>query len=84
MSRYVIELAPSVWKAPWGGQHGRTTLMDAAKTYGTKRGAETALGMARRLFDREYPGAQIYPVGLVKKEEVESTPAGRQRASVKS
>ncbi len=59
---YVVELEAGVYRAPWSGDPGRTTCLQSAKVYRSRRGAQIALGMARTC--RPYQEAWIHPVRL--------------------
>lgn len=58
--RYIVELEPGVWLAPWKGDPGRTLVESSARRYPNHRAAETALSFARSL--RPFPSARILPV----------------------
>lgn len=62
--RWVVELCPGCWLAPWSGDPGRTLVVENAKQYKSERGAKIALGHARRFRSldnaRVYPNARVY------------------------
>lgn len=62
MMRYIIELEPGVYKAPWVGDPGRTTRRGLALRYASKQGAQAGLGLARR--HRPFARAIIHEVRL--------------------
>ena len=45
---YIVELELGVYLAPWSGDPGRTLVESTARLYRTERGAQIALGKARR------------------------------------
>lgn len=58
--RWVVELCPGCWLAPWSGDPGRTLVVEEAKQYKSERGAKIALGHARRF--RSLDKARVYLV----------------------
>jgi len=56
---WIVRLEDGVWLAPWTGDPGRTLVEDSAKTYATKRGAQIALGLARKY--RPFKKAEVQP-----------------------
>jgi hypothetical protein len=60
--RFVVELHPGVWLAPWKGDPGRTLVLESARRFSSRHGAATALGIAKR--HRPLPFAQIVELPL--------------------
>lgn len=60
--RYIIELEPGIYKAPWVGDPGRTTRQGLALRYVSKRGAQIGLGLAR--LHQPFSNARIHEVRL--------------------
>lgn len=56
--RWVVELEPGVWLAPWDGDPGRTPDREAAKRFLRRSVAEEALKEARK--HRDFKNAEIY------------------------
>ena len=57
---YIVELQKGVWLAPRKGDPGRTLVIASARVFDSKRGAQIALGMARRF--RPFANARIIPL----------------------
>lgn len=47
MTSYVVEIQPGCWLAPWGGDPGRTLVLNSARVFPSKRAARMALKRAR-------------------------------------
>ena len=45
--RYIVQLEPGVWLAPWRGDPGRTLVQSSALTFPTRAGAALAIQCAR-------------------------------------
>lgn len=58
--RYVVQLEPGVWLAPWRGNPGRTDVEAGAIRFRSRARAEMALDEARSLYP--FTGAQIIEV----------------------
>lgn len=56
-ARYLVELEPGVWLAPWSGDPGRTLIRDAAIAAGNR--AEAARWLARARTFRPFLDAVI-------------------------
>lgn len=56
--KYVVELQPGCWIAPWDGDPGRTLVRVNAMTFATQKKAESALMKARSY--RPFENAKIY------------------------
>ena len=56
MIRYIVELEPGVWLAPWDGDPGRTLKRKNAQEFG-KKGAVVALDNARK--HRSFNNAKV-------------------------
>jgi len=52
IDRYVVRLAEygNCWLADWGGDPGRTLVENSAKLWSTKRAAERAAKVAKKLY----------------------------------
>lgn len=60
MTRYIVQLEPGVWLAPWDGDPGRTTVEAGALRLRSHSRAEMALDEARAY--RPFLAAQIVEV----------------------
>jgi hypothetical protein len=58
--RYIVELEPGVWIAPWTGDPGRTLVEKNARKYSRRQDAKGALTQARKF--RPFPHARIVEV----------------------
>lgn len=47
MRKYVVEIQPDCWLAPWSGDPGRTCVIDNARTFDTIGKATNALKRMR-------------------------------------
>jgi hypothetical protein len=59
--RYIVELEPGVWLAPWTGDPGRTVKMEHAAIFHTDEDAKKAIRQARRY--RLFPDAKVVETG---------------------
>jgi len=66
MNRWVVEIQPSCWLAPWTGDPGRTCLISNAKLFNTRPAAEKALQRAREY--SPFTKAETYPVRVIIKK----------------
>lgn len=58
--RYIVELRPGCWLAPWKGDPGRTCVQTSAKRYMAEADAKRALSNARKF--RAFIDAKIVEV----------------------
>ncbi len=56
-AKYIVQLEPGVWLAPWYGDPGRTLVEASARVYSTERGAKIAAGRAVRF--RKFPKIKV-------------------------
>lgn len=56
---FIVELEEGVWLAPWRGDPGRTVVISNAKVFTSKKGANIALGLARKF--RKFKNAMVIP-----------------------
>lgn len=47
--RYIVELEPGAWLAPWPGDPGRTCVQANARQYKTAAAARAAITRARKM-----------------------------------
>lgn len=59
-TRYIVELEPGVYIAPWHGDPGRTLKVDSAAKFNTPRLAKVVLRQARLY--RPFENAEIIPI----------------------
>lgn len=70
--KYVIELAPGVFLAPWDEDPGRTTALENAKLFKRERTAKLALGRIRAKHpDHRYLLAKVIEVEIKRKDSNE-------------
>lgn len=62
--RYIVELEPGVWLAPWSGDPGRTLVKKEARRFKSRGEATQWMGWAKTF--RPFPHARVVEV-----EEVE-------------
>jgi hypothetical protein len=54
---WIVQLCFDCWLAPWDGDPGRTTLLENAQRFKSRKMAEQALAKAREY--REFPDAFV-------------------------
>lgn len=65
MTRYIVEIEPGCWLAPWTGDPGRTTQMDSAKVFTSEAGAKAAIArMVRDNTHRTLTRARVVKVTI--------------------
>ena len=65
MRRYVVEIQPDCWVAPWSGDPGRTCVIDNARTFDTYIGAHNAMCRMRAKYkERRFVSARVVPVDV--------------------
>lgn len=60
--RYIVELEPGCWRAPWSGDPGRTMQIESAAVYPSRDSARIALVAARKY--RRLRLARVVPVEI--------------------
>jgi len=56
-ARYVAELEPDVWIAPWSGDPGRTLVLNNAKVFNNRSTAWRAIERAQKM--RPFKNAKV-------------------------
>ncbi len=57
MKKYIVELEPGTWIAPWDGDPGRTLVHSSATRYKRRQDAKAAITRARKY--RKFVNARI-------------------------
>lgn len=57
--KYIAELEPGVWVAPWAGDPGRTIKRENAKRFRTRPAAKAAITRAQKTRPGYFLGARV-------------------------
>ena len=70
MTRYIVELEPGCWLAPWSSDPGRTMVISAARTFSSAIAAKGFLTRAKRANShRSFANARVVKVRVLISEE---------------